>query len=278
MINGKGEARAARTRRPQPALVLSIIALGCAGLVAGLAGFRTAPADGRGNATTANIVIVTAGQPSELAFKLSKTSLLPWAAKTRSMTVTFKVTNKGKLSHDFKVCKTPAKTDKANSCNGTSTKLLKPGQSTTLTITFKQRGIYKFLCTVPGHAAGGMKGLIGIGVKPTAPSTTSTATTTTTTTAATTTTIVKPPATEALGGDPVAGAAVWAANGCGSCHTLKAAGATGGVGPNLDQVAPGQAAIIVQVQGGSQYMPAFGSLTSTQLANLAAYVYQSTHA
>ena len=36
-------------------------------------------------------------------------------------------------------------------------------------------------------------------------------------------------------GDPVAGKAVFAANGCASCHTLAAAGATGNVGPNLDQ-------------------------------------------
>ncbi len=33
---------------------------------------------------------------------------------------------------------------------------------------------------------------------------------------------------------------MFANNGCGSCHTLEAAGTTGNVGPNLDQVIPGQ--------------------------------------
>src|SRR3954469_6864086 len=36
------------------------------------------------------------------------------------------------------------------------------------------------------------------------------------------------------GGDATAGKAVWDANGCGSCHTLAAAGASGSVGPDLD--------------------------------------------
>ncbi len=36
------------------------------------------------------------------------------------------------------------------------------------------------------------------------------------------------------GGGPAAGKAVFAAQGCGACHTFKAAGATGKVGPDLD--------------------------------------------
>jgi mono/diheme cytochrome c family protein len=36
-------------------------------------------------------------------------------------------------------------------------------------------------------------------------------------------------------GDPAAGEQVFAAQGCGSCHTLSAASATGQVGPNLDE-------------------------------------------
>jgi cytochrome c551/c552 len=35
----------------------------------------------------------------------------------------------------------------------------------------------------------------------------------------------------------VAGAAVFKNNSCGSCHTLKAAGTTGTVGPDLDKLA-----------------------------------------
>lgn len=48
---------------------------------------------------------------------------------------------------------------------------------------------------------------------------------------------IKPPT--APGGP---GGQVFASNGCGSCHTLQAAGATGTVGPDLDQVLKGQSA------------------------------------
>ena len=46
---------------------------------------------------------------------------------------------------------------------------------------------------------------------------------------------IEPP--EAEGGP---GGQVFANNGCGACHTLAAAGATGTVGPNLDEVLSGQ--------------------------------------
>ena len=38
------------------------------------------------------------------------------------------------------------------------------------------------------------------------------------------------------------GGQVFANNGCGSCHTFAAAGSHGAVGPNLDEVLPGQTA------------------------------------
>jgi mono/diheme cytochrome c family protein len=45
------------------------------------------------------------------------------------------------------------------------------------------------------------------------------------------------PAPPAPAGNAAAGKAVFAANGCGSCHTFKPAGAAGTVGPNLDNLA-----------------------------------------
>jgi mono/diheme cytochrome c family protein len=42
------------------------------------------------------------------------------------------------------------------------------------------------------------------------------------------------------------GAQVFANNGCGGCHTLAAAGSGGVVGPNLDEVLPGQSAAMVE--------------------------------
>ena len=89
-------------------------------------------------ASKATVVKVIAGKPSELKFTLSKKS----SAKG---VVSFKVTNKGALEHDFKI-------------SGKVTKKLKPGTTATLRITFKKGGKFKYLCTLPGHAAAGMKG------------------------------------------------------------------------------------------------------------------------
>jgi mono/diheme cytochrome c family protein len=73
----------------------------------------------------------------------------------------------------------------------------------------------------------------------TAPATTSAATTAPATSAAASTaagptTTAAPPAAK---GDAAAGKALFAANGCSSCHTFTPAGATGKVGPDLDHLA-----------------------------------------
>ena len=100
------------------------------------------------------------------------------------------------------------------------------------------------------------------------------ATATTTTTSGTTATATAPAA-----GNAVAGKAVFATAGCGGCHTLKAAGATGAVGPNLDSLKPDLAAIVHQVEVGGGPMPAFkGQLSDQQIQDVAAFVYASTHA
>ncbi|HEY2326806.1 MAG TPA: cytochrome c [Gaiellaceae bacterium] len=79
-------------------------------------------------------------------------------------------------------------------------------------------------------------------------------------------------------GDPAAGKTVFASAGCVGCHTLKAANATGTVGPNLDQLKPAYARIVTQVENGGGPMPAFkGTLTPTQIQDVAAFVYTSTH-
>jgi cbb3-type cytochrome c oxidase subunit III len=64
---------------------------------------------------------------------------------------------------------------------------------------------------------------------------------------------------------------------CGGCHTLAAAGTTGTVGPNLDQLKPPLARVKTQVEHGGAIMPAFkGVLTDPQIAAVAKYV--SSHA
>jgi mono/diheme cytochrome c family protein len=60
---------------------------------------------------------------------------------------------------------------------------------------------------------------------------------------------------------------------CAGCHTLAAAGSTGTVGPNLDQLKPNDALVIHQVTNGGGGMPAFGStLSQTQIKSVALYV------
>jgi uncharacterized cupredoxin-like copper-binding protein len=140
-----------------------LLVLGAVGATAPFA----IPAIGAGSSTTKTITIkVTA---SEFKFALSSRSI------ATGTTVIFKVTNKGKIEHDFKV-------------NGKKTRLLKPGQSATLRVVFSKKGKLVYLCTVKGHAAIGMKGTFGVGVTPPPVTTTRTTTTTATTTTATTTT------------------------------------------------------------------------------------------
>ena len=79
-------------------------------------------------------------------------------------------------------------------------------------------------------------------------------------------------------GSPTAGKAVFTSAGCSGCHTLKAAGATGTIGPNLDQLKPPYARIVLQVNKGGGPMPAFkGRLSPKQIADVAAFVYVSSH-
>lgn len=78
-------------------------------------------------------------------------------------------------------------------------------------------------------------------------------------------------------GDATAGKQVFETAGCKGCHTLKAAGATGTVGPNLDQVKPPLSKVVTQVLNGGTVMPPFkSSLSSKQIADVAAFVVSST--
>ena len=92
-------------------------------------------------ALTTNVA-VTAGKPSELRFTLSKRTV------TRG-TLVFKVTNKGMLAHDFKIA-------------GKKTKTIPKGKVATLRVTVNKAGKYKYLCTLPGHAAAGMTGVLTV--------------------------------------------------------------------------------------------------------------------
>jgi mono/diheme cytochrome c family protein len=72
------------------------------------------------------------------------------------------------------------------------------------------------------------------------------------------------------------GAAIFKGAGCAGCHTLSAAGATGTVGPNLDQLKPSTSVVAHQVTVGGGVMPSFqGKLSAAQIQAVAKYVSSS---
>ena len=76
------------------------------------------------------------------------------------------------------------------------------------------------------------------------------------------------------GGDPAAGKKIFTGQGgCAGCHTLKDAGASGNVGPNLDQAKPPLSLAVPRVTKGAGAMPSFkGTLSDKQIADVTAYV------
>ena len=90
------------------------------------------------NASAQQVTTVTVTM-KEFKFTLSK-KIVPHG------TVVFKLVNKGSLSHDFKI-------------SGKKSKMIGKGKSGTLTVTLT-KGSKAYVCTVPGHAAAGMKGTL----------------------------------------------------------------------------------------------------------------------
>jgi plastocyanin len=155
--------------------VALLAAMAVAGLAAGIlvpsggAGSKPSRAAPDSRATTRVAVAAT-----DFKFTLSRRSV-------PTGTVIFTITNKGKLSHDFKI-------------GGKKTPLLSPGHSATLRVMFSTRGRYPYLSTVSGQAAAGMKGVLSVVAPtptPTTPATTTPTTTTATVGTASTTVIVE---------------------------------------------------------------------------------------
>jgi uncharacterized cupredoxin-like copper-binding protein len=118
---------------------IRIAFFGVAALVAVLA--WALPAAAHQSRSLPSTINVSAGSPSEFKFTLS-------AKSGKSGVVIFKVTNKGKLAHDFSI-------------GGRKTALINPGKNNTLRVTLR-KGSYPYKCTVPGHAAAGMKGVFKV--------------------------------------------------------------------------------------------------------------------
>ena len=96
-----------------------------------------------------------------------------------------------------------------------------------------------------------------------------------------------PPPPTAAEGDPAAGKAAFAAQGCGGCHAFSAAGTTASVGPDLDEVLQGKDAAFVSESivdpnkeiasgyGANIMPPDFGQkLSQKQLDDLVAFLLQ----
>jgi len=64
-------------------------------------------------------------------------------------TILFKFKNVGAVAHDFKIA-------------GKKTPLVQPGSSATLRVKISKPGRYRYICTVVGHAAAGMKGIFTV--------------------------------------------------------------------------------------------------------------------
>lgn len=63
--------------------------------------------------------------------------------------VTFRLVNRGHVSHDFKIA-------------GRKSAVIAPGKHGLLRVTFHKAGRYPYLCTLPGHADAGMKGVLRV--------------------------------------------------------------------------------------------------------------------
>lgn len=116
-----------------------LISTSAAVLALGAVAF-TPVAAARSDRAASTTVTVKGG---EFFFRLSRKTLATPGA------VTFRFKNIGHVAHDFKI-------------DGKKTKLVSPGKSASLAVRFKAKGKYAYSCTVPGHAAAGMKGMFTV--------------------------------------------------------------------------------------------------------------------
>lgn len=118
-----------------------VAALAFAGLVAGI--FATGGGASASHATAdSNAITRVTVTATDSKFALSTRS-------APTGTVIFAVTNKGKISHDFKIA-------------GKKTPLLSPRRSATLRVVLSKAGAYPYLSTVSGQAAHGLKGVFTV--------------------------------------------------------------------------------------------------------------------
>lgn len=75
-----------------------------------------------------------------------KFTVVPKTAR-KGAVITFAVTNKGQIAHNFKIA-------------AKKTAVIAAGKRGTLKVTFQKTGRFAYLCTLPSHADAGMKGVL----------------------------------------------------------------------------------------------------------------------
>lgn len=130
--------------------VLVVMGL-AAGLFVSSGGTSSETARAAAHSTKVTRVTVVA---TDSKFKLSRRS-------APTGTVIFRVTNRGRLFHNFKIA-------------GKQIPLLSPGHSATLRVKFSKKGHYHYRSTVAGQASAGLRGVFSIMAVSAAPPTTTT--------------------------------------------------------------------------------------------------------
>ena len=113
-------------------------------LVAGAGSSAGAPLRSTAPDTTARTALITKVKVTEREYKIT----LNKKTAKRGLVI-FKVMNVGAVQHGFQI-------------KGRRTRLISPGKSVTLRVSFLRKGHYPYKCFVTGHAALGMKGVFTI--------------------------------------------------------------------------------------------------------------------
>ena len=103
-------------------------------------------------ALAALAVVVTAqggatATPQRVAVGMSEFKFTVTPKTVKKGVVVFALTNRGAFEHDFKI-------------RGKRSPVVAAGKRRTLSVTFTKAGRFAYLCTVPGHAASGMRGTL----------------------------------------------------------------------------------------------------------------------
>ncbi|MBS3939604.1 MAG: multicopper oxidase domain-containing protein [Actinobacteria bacterium] len=129
---------------------IAVAAVALVALVLSAGALVTAARDGGTPAAVAVPAAVSSDAPAEVSVELSEFAITPGAIEIAAGG-TLQVTNVGVAQHDLSIVDT-----------GLATPMLNAGQSASLDLSSLAPGTYEVLCTVAGHASGGMIGTLTV--------------------------------------------------------------------------------------------------------------------